>query len=92
MAAARSQPAEEPAAPSPAAEIREHDETGEPAESGKAGDTGEDDVKRRFREALERKQTRQAEANAANRERGTAKIGSPHGPARNRRSFRRKSG
>ncbi|HEX5493063.1 MAG TPA: DUF5302 domain-containing protein [Mycobacteriales bacterium] len=54
--------------------------------------TVEDDVKQRFREALERKQARQADANAAHRERGSTKIGSTHGPARKRRSFRRKSG
>lgn len=53
---------------------------------------GEDDVKRRFREALERKQAAQADANAAHHEKGSAKVRSAHGPAHTRRSFRRKSG
>ncbi|HEY9389079.1 MAG TPA: DUF5302 domain-containing protein [Mycobacteriales bacterium] len=50
------------------------------------------DVKRRFREALERKQAQQADANAAHQERGTSKARLAHGPAHTRRSFRRKSG
>ncbi|WP_158887799.1 DUF5302 domain-containing protein [Amycolatopsis anabasis] len=50
----------------------------------------EDDVKRKFREALERKQA-QAKARDAHEDRGS-KIHSAHGPASNRRQFRRKSG
>lgn len=61
--------------------------------TGAAGpEAAEDEVKRRFREALDRKRAQQADANAAHRARGSATIGSTHGPAQSRRSFRRKSG
>ncbi len=63
--------------------------------SSPAGETHDgpvDDVKRKFREALERKQgrsDRQAEAG----ERGDhSKIHGAHGPESTQRSFRRKSG
>lgn len=62
------------------------------SEEPEGPEPAEDDVKRRFREALERKHAQHADANADNHERGSAKIRSTHGPARNRRSFRRKSG
>jgi hypothetical protein len=56
-----------------------------------ASDEGEDDdVKRRFREALERKQAK-AKARDAHEDRGS-KIHQAHGPAAGRRQFRRKSG
>jgi Family of unknown function (DUF5302) len=48
------------------------------------------DVKDKFREALERKRG-QAAAGDAHTE-GGAKIGSQHGPAKTQRTFRRKSG
>ena len=50
-----------------------------------------DDVKRKFREALDRKR----QAHAEGQDRGgqdTGKIHGAHGPAASRRSFRRKSG
>ncbi|WP_216215948.1 DUF5302 domain-containing protein [Amycolatopsis aidingensis] len=50
----------------------------------------EADVKRRFREALERKQ-RQAKAGAAHEDL-VPKVTQTHGPAGGRRTFRRKSG
>ena len=54
-------------------------------------ETGEeDDVKRRFREALERKQA-QTKARAAHEDRGS-KVHNAHGPAGGKREFRRKSG
>ncbi len=55
-------------------------------------DAPEDDTKRRFREALERKKA-QANAGAAHKD-GGAKGAKAHGhgPVENRREFRRKSG
>jgi hypothetical protein len=50
-----------------------------------------DEVKRKFREALDRKREGHAEAGAAGG-RDPSKIHDAHGPARNRRDFRRKSG
>lgn len=50
----------------------------------------EDDNKRRFREALERKNAKSA-AGSAHQD-GGAKQSRTHGPAENRREFRRKSG
>ena len=51
-----------------------------------------DDVKRRFREALERKEGRDADASATSDVRDPSKIHGAHGPAKSKRSFRRKSG
>jgi hypothetical protein len=51
-----------------------------------------DDVKRKFREALERKHGREADADASGDARDPSKIHSAHGPVQNKRSFRRKSG
>ena len=53
----------------------------------------EDEAKRKFREALDRKRARET-GTAAQTSRGpdTGKIHGAHGPARRRRSFRRKSG
>jgi hypothetical protein len=50
-----------------------------------------DDVKRQFREALDRKRSAHASANADGTQ-GTGKVHGSHGPAASRRSFRRKSG
>jgi len=50
-----------------------------------------DDVKRQFREALDRKRSAHASANADGAL-GTGKVHGSHGPAARRRSFRRKSG
>jgi hypothetical protein len=52
----------------------------------------EDEARRKFREALERKQARDAGASGTGQGKGTGKIHGAHGPARHRRSFRRKSG
>jgi hypothetical protein len=49
------------------------------------------EVKRKFREALERKRGAQASAGADGAQ-GTGKVHGSHGPAASRRSFRRKSG
>ena len=67
------------------------------AGSEKAGrdanaDPGEiDDLKRKFREALDRKKDQHATANAEGTQ-ATGKVHDAHGPASSRRSFRRKSG
>ena len=50
-----------------------------------------DDMKRKFREALERKRDQHAHGSAEGA-RGTGKVHDAHGPASSRRSFRRKSG
>jgi hypothetical protein len=52
----------------------------------------EDEVKRKFREALERKRAKEADTSRAGRGKDTGKIHGAHGPARKRREFRRKSG
>jgi len=51
-----------------------------------------DEVRPKFREALERKRAREAGTIGAPRGKDAGKIHDAHGPARNRRSFRRKSG
>jgi hypothetical protein len=50
-----------------------------------------DDLKRKFREALDRKKGRNGSANAEGAH-ATGKVHDAHGPASSRRSFRRKSG
>ena len=68
----------------------------EPAEAGKAT-AGEaatpdlDETKRKFREALERKQQAHNDGQAKGGRDGS-KINGAHGPAASRRNFRRKSG
>lgn len=52
----------------------------------------EDDVKRKFREALERKRGGQHDGAAGGNGTGRSKIHGAHGPAASQRSFRRKSG
>ena len=52
----------------------------------------EDEMKRRFREALERKQGQNAAVNGTASGKDPSKVHSAHGPAASRRSFRRKSG
>ena len=51
-----------------------------------------DDVQPQFRQALERKRAREAGTAGAPGRQDAGKIHGAHGPARNRRSFRRKSG
>ncbi|OZM70132.1 hypothetical protein CFN78_27080 [Amycolatopsis antarctica] len=53
--------------------------------------TGEDDVKRQFREALERKQAK-AKSGASHEDRGSKIHNAHNGPAATKREFRRKSG
>ncbi len=51
-----------------------------------------DEMQPKFREALERKRAREAGTVSARRGKDAGKIHGAHGPARNRRTFRRKSG
>lgn len=51
-----------------------------------------EDVKRKFREALDRKAGRQQDKAGEDETGPSTKVHSAHGPARNRRDFRRKSG
>jgi hypothetical protein len=60
------------------------------ARDGKAAAQGEAQLK--FREALERKRAREAGVAGARPGTDAGKIHGAHGPARNRRQFRRKSG
>ena len=60
----------------------------EPAPSPESDE--EDDVKRKFREALERKQASVRSGSA--HENAGGKNQHAHGPAANKRTFRRKSG
>jgi hypothetical protein len=55
-------------------------------------DTPEDDTKRRFKEALERKKAKAAEGSAHKEGGSKGPKAQGHGPAENRREFRRKSG
>ena len=66
----------------PAAEAAEDDATAKPA-------ADLEETKRKFREALARKQSAHASAEGADH---TGKVHGAHGPAPSRRSFRRKSG
>lgn len=64
-------------------------ESAEPSESSGSSESPEDDTKRKFREALERKKSNSA-AGSAHRD-GGAKQSRAHGPVENRREFRRRS-
>ncbi|MER6788443.1 DUF5302 domain-containing protein [Streptomyces sp. NPDC000658] len=55
-------------------------------------DDGQNDLKRKFREALARKRGVQADAGDTAANAGPSKIHGAHGPAASQRSFRRKSG
>ena len=81
---------EKPGSPdraSPAGQAKPGGSGGRP---GKA--TSADEVQPQFREALERKRAREAGPAGAPGHKDAGKIHGAHGPARNRRSFRRKSG
>ncbi|MEU9243789.1 DUF5302 domain-containing protein [Streptomyces sp. NPDC048385] len=65
----------------------------DPETSAPAPDSdGQDDLKRKFREALARKRGVQADAADAAGNAAASKVRSAHGPAASQRSFRRKSG
>jgi hypothetical protein len=52
----------------------------------------EDETKRKFREALDRKQAQEAATADGPAGTGTGKVQRTHGPASSRRSFRRRGG
>jgi hypothetical protein len=64
----------------------------EPERESSVEEQEEEEMKRRFREALERKRADQVDANAARGGKDAGKVQGAHGPAGSRRSFRRKSG
>jgi len=66
-------------------EIRMTDAAPEPEGS-------EEEIKRKFREALERKHARHADASATRGGKDAGKVHGAGGLARSRRSFRRKTG
>lgn len=63
----------------------------EPSAAAPAPEPAEDDVKRKFREALERKQAHHSERNGQTAA-GGGKAHGAHGPVAGRRTFRRKAG
>jgi hypothetical protein len=75
-----------PDQPDPEAPEAGEEEAGSHAEAAKPD---LDEMKRKFREALERKRGTHASAEAVDH---TGKVHGSHGPAASRRSFRRKSG
>ncbi len=76
-----------PVRPSAADQAKSCDSAGQHDNS-----TSRDEVQPKFREALERKRAREAGTVGAPRGKDAGKIHGAHGPASNRRSFRRKSG
>jgi hypothetical protein len=93
-------PAEPPSAKAQSAKTQSAEAQSAEAQSAEAQSAKEpsaeakpelDDVKRKFREALDRKRGAHASANADGAQ-DTGKVHGSHGPAANRRSFRRKSG
>jgi uncharacterized protein DUF5302 len=84
----------------PAAPAAAEQTEAEQAETQVAGDQPADDrakpdldeVKRKFRAALDRKREVNAGDGSDSSDRGAGKIHGAHGPAAGRRSFRRKSG
>ncbi len=64
---------------------------GRPRYAAVMADAPEDDTKRKFREALERKKAKAA-GGSDHKDGGGAKQPRAHGPVEHRREFRRKSG
>lgn len=64
----------------------------EDRESSQDIESSEDEAMRRFREALEGKRAREADAAGGRQGRDTGKVRGAHGPAASRRSFRRRGG
>jgi hypothetical protein len=62
------------------------------ADAAPEHDGSGEEMKRKFRDALERKRTKQAEGNAARGGEDAGKVHGAHGPAGTRRSFRRRTG
>ncbi len=84
--------AERPADDGPSGVASETAKPGTPvAKPGAPAESELDDLKRKFREALDRKHSSHSAANAEGAQ-DTGKVHGAHGPAASRRSFRRKSG
>ena len=64
----------------------------ESAEDEAGPERPDDEMKRKFRAALDRKRSQLAEHNSKQAGKGGGKVQGAHGPAQSRRSFRRKSG
>ncbi|MFI9202479.1 DUF5302 domain-containing protein [Streptomyces sp. NPDC053048] len=60
--------------------------------AGPQASEDDDDVKRKFREALDRKRGKSADGSVNGQNRDGSKIHGTHGKAGGQRSFRRKSG
>jgi hypothetical protein len=75
-----------------AADATEQDPTADAGTASAAPEPGEDDVKRKFREALARKQGARHGAGAGGTGPDQSKIHGAHGRAGGPREFRRKSG
>lgn len=56
------------------------------------GEHARDEARRKFREALDRKRAREADADGGRGGMDAGPVQGAHGPARSRRTFRRKSG
>jgi hypothetical protein len=94
MAVDKTRPAGTPADDAPAAPVPsdEHEAGEQEADERGAGANPDlDEMKRKFRAALDRKRGAHASANAEGAQ-DTGKVHGSHGPAASRRSFRRKSG
>ncbi|MBV9093560.1 MAG: DUF5302 domain-containing protein [Streptosporangiaceae bacterium] len=81
-----------PATPGRAAKAGEAADADRAADAGGPAQADLTEVKRKFRQALERKRGTHAAGNAEGAAPGTGKVHGSHGPAAGRRSFRRKSG
>ena len=64
----------------------------ESAEDEAGAERAEDEMKRKFREALDRKRGQHDEHNRTQNGKGGGKVQGAHGPAQSKRAFRRKSG
>lgn len=80
------------AADGPSADTAAAGEPEAAQDAAAAPEGGEDDVKRRFREALERKRGAAQAGGAGGVGKGASKIHGAHGRAGGPREFRRKSG
>jgi Family of unknown function (DUF5302) len=89
MAVDKTRPAGAPADDAPAEPVPSDEH--EPDEHGAGANPDLDEMKRKFRAALDRKRGTHASANADGAQ-DTGKVHGSHGPAASRRSFRRKSG
>jgi len=77
------------AAPDPPNSTQPAEAAGQADDAPSKAEADLDELKRKFREALDRKRADHASAEGAH---DTGKVHSSHGPAVSRREFRRKSG